>query len=167
MAHVVSVVISTEFEMGIAEDLKEAEDELAFNFSQDQWEDALIAGWRKDSSLAGVLYIASGLTRQITPKEWGLLQFRASKLKPSLNRNSLLKQKCRTWIASHARHANNYLYDGLYEKAKLCFTKFGVDHGYISRSSKEEKQNNKKAIEGLLVIKVRERDVRTDWKVCK
>jgi hypothetical protein len=152
--------------MSIADEIKEAAVELAFSFSQDQWEKALVDGWKADASMASVLSRAAGIGRRIKNAEWDQLRNRASELKPAMSVHSMLNQPCRAWIASHATKSNDYFWAGYFDKAKSLL-KLGGCRARAGVSVRREARKAEKEIAGLMVIKVRERDKRTDWKVCK
>ena len=152
--------------MSIADEIREAAEEMAFSFSQEQWEKALVDGWKADASMASVLVKAAGMGRLVKNDEWGRLRDRASEMKPAMSVYSMLNQPCRAWIASHAVKSNDYFWNGDFDKAKALL-KLGGTRARSGVSVKREVRKADKEIAGLMVIKVRERDTRTAWNVCK
>ncbi len=154
--------------MSIADELREAAEEMAFSFTQEQWELALVDCWKKNTSIGFSLVCASGFShsREITREEWSRLIVRALELKPSLSVNSRLSQPCRAWIASHATYANDAFWDGQFEKAK-AFLKRGGIRARSGVSVRREVRKADKEVAGLMTVRVRERDTRTNWNVCK
>lgn len=152
--------------MSIADEIREAAEEMAFSFSQEAWERALVDGWKGNWSMASVLSRASGIGRRLCPDEWQRLRSRASELKPSMSVNSMLNQPCRAWISSHATKSNDSFWDGDFDKAKALL-KLGGCRERAGVSVRREARKADKEIAGLMVIKVRERDKRTDWNTCK
>lgn len=155
--------------MSIADLILEAAQELHFEFTQHEWEKALLEGWRKDLSMGSVLVMASGFgaDKKISISEWDLLIARAGELKPSLSAFSSLRNRARVWIAQNARLSNDALYDGDYEKAVRLFKKGGRAANGRKKNIREAKAEIKNDAKGVLVIKVRERDTRTSWSTCK
>ncbi len=153
--------------MNIADELKALAEEMHFEFTQSQWEDALIKGWRSDLSMGGVLVCASGIDREITNIDWDRLRERAMSIKPRIEPFTSLKQPCRVWIANHAKFANDALWDGDYAKAKALLKKGGSRPSGMAENRRAAKDQMKKDNSGLMVIKVRERDTRSAWDVCK
>ena len=153
--------------MNIADELKALAEELHFEFTQSQWENALIKGWRLDLSMGGVLVCASEIDREISNIDWDRLRERAFSLKPRIDPFTSLRQPCRVWIANHAKFANDALWDGEYAKAKMLLKKGGVRASGMAENRRAAKDQMKKDGSGLMVIKVRDRDTRTAWGVCK
>lgn len=153
--------------MSICEELKALEEEMAFNFTQANWEDALIAGFRKDLSMASVLAIATGLKRQIIGSEWDVLMARAGSLKPSLNKYTSLKNPARVWIAKNAKAARDALWDGDFDKAKRLLKIGGKDSSHLAEARVSAKKEQAKDMRGKVYLNCREKDTRRAWNVCK
>lgn len=153
--------------MNIKDEIEQAAEELAFEFSQSQWEDALIYGFRKDLSMGGVMAYASGLKSEINSEDWEKLTERAGLMKPSFCKWSSCKNNCRIWMASHAKYAADAMWDGDYERAKRLIKRGGVREKLITQAKRECKKETKIETGGLLIVDVRNRDRRANWKTVK
>lgn len=154
----------------LSSELRAAEEELAFEFSQSDWEDALIFGFKNDLSLACVLAKASGFyetDRKLVGKEWDSLVERAGKLKPALTPHTSLRNRARVWIASHATRANDALWDMNYALAKSLFKKGGVTRNYGAKTRQEVRKENRGTIDNRIFVGARENDKSHDWHTCK
>lgn len=152
--------------MSIADEIREAADEMAFEFSQDQWEDALLQGWKNNKSMGAVLALAAGIGRVMEAGEWDRIRCRASKMKPSFSEFSRFSQPCRAWVATHATFASNALWDGNFELAKRLIKKGGVaTHGMAKH--RREVRSDEKDLRGLRTIHARSLSKRHDWNTVK
>lgn len=152
--------------MSIADEIREAAEEMAFSFTQEQWEIALLDGWKEDKSMGAVLVRAAGLGRLLEPGEWERLQARASELLPAMSVKSKIKQPCRAWIATHATYASDALWNGDFALAKRLFKKGGrAIHG-MAKHRREVKSDEKDLI-GLRTIRARSLIKLHDWNTVK
>lgn len=151
----------------ISDELHEAAEEMAFEFSQSDWEDALIYGFRNDLSMSGVLAKASGLERFLTNEDFRKLHERAEKLLPSFNTRSSWRNKARVWIANNARMARDALWDGNYELAKKLMKKGGKSSSSYAALKREVKREQRNDMKGRVFLDCREKDKRHDWNTCK
>lgn len=149
----------------IVELLKEAEEELHFQFTQDQWEDALILGFKEDFVLAKVIAIAAGVKedRVLTPDEWHALYDRAATLIPAFHHYG--KVHTRPFLANNARYANDALWDGNFAKAKRLMRAGGIRSK--GRSIKKEVKLEMGRLDDVRFIKARELSKAHDWNTCK
>lgn len=149
--------------MSIADELRMA----ALEFSQDDWDKALLEGWRKDLSVAGCLIRASGLTGTVlTTADWDKLWSQVRGLVPAPAEFSSGKTPARVFIAKHARLANKALWDGDYALALKLFRKGGKDIDGRAKNRRDAKQEMKKD-DCRIIVKARELSKTHDWKTCK
>lgn len=147
-------------------ELKAAEEELAFEFSQDAWENALIEGFKNDWRIMAVLASAAGLHRALTNDDYARLATRASQLLPALSNRVGWGNCIRIWIANHAMFANEALWDLNYPLAKKLLKKGGERKGRKSAMF-SDLVKEKRASSGARFISARDLDKKHDWKTVK
>lgn len=148
-------------------ELREIAEESRFEFSQSDWEDALIEGFRHDWKLARVLVTAARIPKEIalSPADWSALAQRASTLAPSLSPRTALANFVRPWIAKNARFANDALWDLDYTKAKRLLKKGGCATDHVRDAAREIRE----AAGGMTsyMIPLRELSKKHDWNTVK
>ena len=146
--------------MGIIDEMKEINSELTFNFTQDQWENALIESWRKQSSVGRALILAANIPsgQRVTGEEWVLLKKCTKNLRPSLHDGFNASYSVTRFIATNCKHANNALWDGKYDLAKKLLKHGGKD---TSRGITPDR------VPSTMTISARSIDKRSDWKTVK
>lgn len=149
------------------DELKEIGDEVAFSFSQSDWEDAIIDGFKRDTSLSSVLASAAKIprSRKLERDDWDKLVQRAAQLRPALKINAATGRigRTRVWIANNARAANDALWDGNYSLAKKLLKHGGKSPDYRTMIKKEHIEESS----SVRYISARANDKRRDWNVCK
>lgn len=132
--------------------------------SQEAWVDALVDTWNRHGSLIGAMLQAADVSEVITGSDWDEYAKLFSAVRPSVHPRSMLKQSIRPWLASHAKYASDALWDGRPDIAKKLLNKGGRVVGKPSQASmirKEDRADNR------MIISVRARDKRRDWKTVK
>lgn len=148
-------------------ELREIAEESRFEFSQSDWEDALIDGFKHDWSLARVLLRAARVPygRSLSAADWSALSQRAAALAPSLSPRTALANFVRPWIAKNARFANNALWDLDYTKAKRLLKKGGRATDHIRDAKREILADAGGKTD--LFIRMRELSKKHDWNTVK
>lgn len=92
-------------------ELREIAAETQFEFSQSEWEDALIEGFRHDWKLARVLVTAARIPKEIalSPADWSALAQRASTLAPSLSPRTALANLARQILADAGGKTDRFI----------------------------------------------------------
>ena len=148
-------------------ELREIAAETQFEFSQSDWEDALIDGFKHDWSLARVLLRAARVPygRSLSAAYWSALAQRAAALAPSLSPRTALANLVRPWLAKNARFANNALWDLDYTKAKRLLKKCGRSTDHVRDAAREIRE----AAGGMTsyTIPLRELSKKHDWNTVK
>ena len=148
-------------------ELREIAAETQFEFSQSDWEDALIDGFKHDWSLARVLLRAARVPygRSLSAADWSALSQRAAALAPSLSPRTARSNLLRPWLAKNARFANNALWDLDYTKAKRLLKKGGRATDHVRDAAREIRE----AAGGLTsyTIPLRELSKKHDWNTVK
>lgn len=145
-------------------ELKEAGDELAFEFSQDDWANALVDGWKKGVTMGYVLRAASGLKRPVSRDDLLRLLARAHTLSPSLPMSARLNCRTKVWIANNAATAGDALWEGDFDRAKRLFllprqTRFDP----VAKMRRDFERDRKVT----QFVRARDLDRKHDWNVCK
>jgi len=138
--------------------------------TQESWVASLIHAWRKHRSMAFAFVSAAGYLSDevITMEDWHRMEREVQKLYPPVVENSYLKQLVTTWIATNCVRTNDLLWDGKFKSAAaMLHSKKDFSRGTMRSKVKKETDNLDRDQRGLLVIKVRDRDTRTDWKKVK
>jgi hypothetical protein len=92
----------------------------------------------------------------------------AKLLRPSLREYTRGNQPVRVWIAKRSPRASDLLWAGYFGEAiRVLHDTEEVGKKAIKTIVKEEIKKENRSIRGLLPIKFRERDDRTDWRKVK
>lgn len=148
-------------------ELREIAEESRFEFSQSDWEDALIEGFKHDWKLARVLVTAAGIPKDkaLSPADWSALAQRASTLAPSMSPRTALANFVRPWLAKNARFANTALWDLDYTKAKRLLKKGGRATDHVRDAKREILADAGGKTD--LFIRARELSKKHDWNTVK
>lgn len=132
--------------------------------SQEVWEASLLDTWNRHGSLIGAMMQTVPIDKKMTGHDWDAYAMLFANVRPSVNPKSMLKQSIRPWLAVHAKYASDALWDGRPDLAAKLLGKGGRVIGKSSQATmikKEDRADNR------MIIRVRARDKRTDWKTVK
>lgn len=132
--------------------------------SQEAWANALVDTWNRHGTLIGAMLQAAAGGQLKTGSDWDEYVKLFSGVRPSVHPRSMLKQSLRPWLATHAKYASDALWDGKPDVAKKLLNKGGRVVGKPNQASmirKEDRADNR------MIISVRARDKRHDWKTVK
>ena len=155
----------SDYVMITKEEILELEIDIACEFSQSKWEDALIYAWRKDLTISGAIAEASGISGLISHSTWDRLFDRARDLVPSIA-NISGKNRVRVFIARNARLANDALWEAKFDLAKNLLKKGGKSQSGVAKMRCEVRKEEKKD-KGIVFVGTRKHDKRSDWNTVK